>query len=284
MKNLRVILIMFLPFCLCTESCVNKDQRNVGFFKNTPAYGLAKAVEKGDLKQIENMVKDDSTLLEIANPVSGSNVLVLCLYVEQFESFKKLLELGADPNFLNPYTKYSVLILSIDYFGSSLEWIEDSRYAKLLLDYGADPKYAIEDDFTNEKNHHVMATSPLIKASRINLDLVKLLIEYGADPYRRLGEKQRTPFRAALQASQFEIIYYFINSLNVNVNQPLYFRTEDSLFIQDYVVTRLMFNNIRAEQQGLPIDIEGAEERWNLIKYLESKGVDFVNYKYKRLK
>lgn len=284
MKLTKVILILLLPLYLCMESCGQKDSRYVAFFKETPAYELAKAVEEADLRKIEKLVKRDSTLLEVTEPEYGSNVLVLCLYVEEFDSFKKLLELGADHNFINPFDKHSVLIDAIVPFGSSFEWIEDNRYVELLLEYGADPNYAIENDFTNDKGRYVMATSPLMRAADLNLDVVKTLIKFGADPYRKLGENLLTPFGEALEATKVNIIYYFIDTLKVDIHQPLFIRSKDSLFIQDYIVTKLMLKNIRAEQQGLPIDIEGDEERWELIKYLESKGVDFVDYKYKRLK
>ena len=284
MNHLRIILILLLPLYLCMESCGKKDSRYVAFFKETPAYELAKAVEEADLRKIEKLVKRDSTLLEVTEPEYGSNVLVLCLYVEEFDSFKKLLELGADHNFINPYDKHSVLIDAIVPFGSSFEWIEDNRYTELLLEYGADPDYAVEDSFTNEKGRYVMATSPLMRASDLNLDLVKTLIKYGADPYRKLGKNQQTPFGEALEATKVNIIYYFIDTLKVDVHQPLYIRSKDSLFIQDFIVTKLMLENIRAKQAGKEIDIGRDKERWDLIKYLESKGVDFVNYKYKRLK
>ncbi len=280
MSNLKVLIVLLLPLYLCMESCGQKGSRNVAFFKDTRAYELAKAVERGALQKIQELVSQDSTLLIVTNTVSGSNVLTLCLYVEQFESFKKLLELGADPNSINSYDKYSILIDAIKYFGTQFEWREDYRYAELLLEYGADPNYVVEDSFTNERGSYVMASSPLMKASAMNLELVKTLIEYGADPYRKQGAKQLTPFGSAIRATQFEIIYYFIDSLEVDIYQPITVRSKDSIFIQDYIVDKRMLKIIRAEESSV-IDTVGNEEKWKLIEYLESKGVDFVNYKYK---
>lgn len=283
MKRFRIILVFLLPLYLCMESCGQKDSRYVAFFKETPAYELAKAVEEADLQKIEELVKGDSTLLEVTEPEYGSNILVICIDLEQFQSFKKLLELGADPNFINPYDKHSVLIDAIVPFGSSCEWIEDNRYAELLLEYGADPNYAIESEFTNEKGRYVEAESPIMRAAALNLDVVKTLIRSGADPNKKLGENLRTPFGEALRATKVEIVYYFIDTLKVDIHQPLFIRTKDSLFIQDYIVTKKTLKKIRAgEINGK--DIKITKERWDLIKYLESKGVDFVNYEYKRLK
>ena len=264
-------------------SCGQKVNRNVDFFKNTKTYGLAKAVQKGELQTIERLVKQDPALLELPNPVSGSNVLVLCLYVEKFESFKKLLELGANPNFINPYSKYSVLIQSCKPFGSAFEWIKDNRYAELLLQYGADPNYAVEEEFTNEQGIHFYATSPLMKASSLNLDLVKMLIKYGADYNKKLGSSKSIPFSASVESAQYDIIYYFIDSLGVDVHQPMstVIQMPDKkkviFYIQDYIMTKLMYEKLRDSK----VDIEIDKKRWELIQYLETKGVDFMNYDYK---
>jgi hypothetical protein len=85
-----ILLAMFLT------NCSQNMSKSTSFFKNTKAFELAIAVEKADLKSIENLVCNDSTLLGILNPISSANVLSLSLYLEQFESFKKLLALRAE--------------------------------------------------------------------------------------------------------------------------------------------------------------------------------------------
>ncbi|MCH8027118.1 MAG: ankyrin repeat domain-containing protein [candidate division Zixibacteria bacterium] len=282
MKRFRIILILLLPLCLCTESCGQGENRYVAYFKDTPAYNLAKAIKKNDLEKVEILIKQDSTLLQLTEPEFGNSVLALAVNVESFESFEKLLELGADANSMNPFTNYSVLMTSIRPFGSSLEWRDDNRYAELLLQNGADPEYAVEKFFIGEKRR-VWPDSPLMKASRSNLEMVKILIKYGADPFRKLGQEQQTPFGAALSRSRYDIIYYFIDTLEVDIHQPLSIRNKDSLFIQDYIVKKKILAKIRAREVNGK-DIQITKESWELIKYLESKGVDFVNYEYKRLK
>lgn len=275
--HLKPILVLFLCFGISLLSCSLMTGRNTKFFKETKAYELAKAVENGNLKKTERLVKKDPSLLEVTNPISGSNVLALCLYVEQFESFEKLLQLGADPNFTNPYTNYSILINSIMPFGSSSEWIKDNRYAKTLLEYGADPNYSVDKDFVNEKGHYISATSPLIKASSLNLDLVKLLVSHGANPYSKLIEDQRIPFASSVSASKFDIINYYIDSLNVDVLKPMRVvvrkpeNIEVTYYIQDYIKRFMSY------KEGS----EGYKKREQLISKLENMGVDFENYEYK---
>jgi len=295
MRQLKIIPFLLFNLCLCLVSCGQEDvSRNTAFFKDTKAYDLAKAVEKGDLESIEKLVKEDSTLLEFSNPVSGSNVLALCLYVEQFKSFKKLLELGANPNFINPYDKYSVLIDAIKPFGSQFEWRKENQYAELLLEYGADPNYAVENDFTNKKGYHISATSPLMKASDLYLDMVKLLIKKGADPYKKLGKKQETPFSEAVEGGHIDIINYYIDTLKVNMREPMSVivrqsnNQEVTYYIQDYIVNKftkaklmgdsLEIERLKRENTGIE---EANQDLWELIKKLEVMGVDFKNYDYK---
>lgn len=296
MSSHKLISIWLFVLCLCLTDCSQEISRNTSFFENTKAYNLAKAVEKGDTTTIEKLVKNDSTLLNFTNPITGSNVLVLCLYIEQFESFKKLLELGANPNFINPFTKRSVLIEAIRPFGNQFEWRKEHQYLELLLNYGADANYAIANDFKIDKpgvKGLIMSTSPLIKASSLDLDAVKFLMKSGADPYMKVGSKQITPFSEAVESGKIDIINYYIDSLKVDIHQPMSIvkrksnNEEVTYYIQDYITnkfTRAKLFNDKAEIERLKKqsqDIEEAnEELWNLIQKLESMGVDFKSYEY----
>ena len=157
-------------------------------------------------------------------------------------------------------------MISITYFNG---YGYDLRYMQLLLEYGADPNYAIEEDFVNVLGHSQHIASPLILASDLNLDMVKLLIKYGADPYKRLGQSQSTGFESALMGNinKYKIINYYIDSLHIDVKAPMYIRPiGDTLYIQDYV-RKFSFEK---EEEGLEIK-----------RKLEKMGVDFRNYKYK---
>lgn len=267
---MNTTVVLCCTFYWLLISCWQQSSRNVLFFKGTEAYDLAKAVESEDLDLIETLAKANPKLMDIANPISGSNVLALSVDIEKYNSFKKLLELGANPRFIDPYTKHSVLIDACKYYGN---WEIDNRYIQLLLQYGADPNYAIEEDFVDEKGHHHYATTALMEASRINLDMVKILIRGGADPYKKLGSRERTPFSIAIVGNKdrFIISNYYIDSLKVDVHKPMNIRGKDTIYIQDYI------RKYMAYKEGTESDNKKIE----FIKKLESMGVDFKNYKYK---
>ncbi len=295
MRHIKFINSILLIFCFAFSSCSQStENRNVEFFKGTKAYSLAKAVYDSDLKKIEELVRKDSTLLSVTNPISGSNVLSLSIHIEKYDALKKLLELGGNPNSVNSLTKYSLLIESIRPFGTQFEWRREHQYAKLLLEYGADPNYSIEEEFERKKGHFVMPTSPLREASSFDLDAVKLLIKYGADPYHKIKQDQSTPFSMAAQSGKIDIINYFIDSLKVDIHQPMrtVVRKPDNdtvtYYIQDYLVnkfTRAKIENDTSKLKSLkkenPNIEEANKELWKLIVRLQDLGVDFKNYEYK---
>lgn len=256
---------------LTISSCRQGNEQLVLAFTDTPAYELAKAVGREDLNKIEKLVSSNSALLKATNPVNGSNVLVLSIDMGKFNSFEKLLQLGSDPNSINPYSNYSVLINAFRSFGIDFVWGVDNLYIEKLLSYGADPNYAVEESFTNERGNHIVSTSPLMEASRLDYKAVKILIENEADYNKALGKNKSLPIGKALSFRKFDIIDYYIDSLKIDIHQPIRIRSRDSLFIQDYI----------KKFMGYKEGFEGYEKKQQLIQKLGRMGVDFKNYKYK---
>lgn len=279
MKQIKFLKIIICFLTLIGFYSCEKENDNVLFFKNTKAYMLAKAVEEEDLNKIESIVKNDPKLLEITEKTSGSNVLSLSLTIEKFNSFKKLLELGANPNFTNCYSKRSILIDACKFYNNPNPYSIDLRFIKLLLKKGANPNYVVEYDFKDTLQNYHMATSPIYEASAIDLNMVKLLIQSGANPYKKLNQNKSSPFSNSLKGfkNKFEIINYYIDTLKVDVKEPMCIVNREStneqveLYIQDYISKFMSY-----EKKS-----EGFEEKQKLINKLESVGVDFKSYKYK---
>jgi hypothetical protein len=258
--------ILLFTICLTIVSC-GQENRNVLFFKNTEAYDLALAVENQDLQEIEKLVTKNPKLMDFSNPISGSNVLALSLFIENYSSFKKLLELGSNPNFINPFSKRSILIDACKFYSNPKPYTVDLRYVKLLIENKANINYTIENDFIDKKGNHHMATSPLIEASKLDLEMVKLLINYGANPYKKLQQNQLSPFSSSLQGfkNRFEIINYYLDSLKVEIKEPLYIGEDSKMYIQDFIKKYFSYE----------IGTEGYINTQKLIKKLEDKGVVF---------
>lgn len=289
----KTFLLVILS-CLSLMSC-GQENKNVKYFKDTEAYKLAQAVEKNDTLEIKRMVSKNSELLEVTNPISGSNVLDLAVTLENYEAFRALITLGANPNFINPLTKRSVLIDACKFYWKPEPYTIDLRYIDLLLQKGANPNYTFEKDFTNEKGIYQRATSAIHEASKLDLGMVKLLIKYGADPYKKLEQHQNPPFYESLSGTEFDISNYYIDSLKVNIKEPLaVFENEDTkkknvVYIQDVVVNKFLKAKLQgdtAEMERLKSEnpkIEVSNEKgWKFIQKLEQMGIDFKNYQYKK--
>ena len=290
----KMYLIWLLVIYFFLISC--GQERNVEFFRETKAYDLAIAVGQNDTERIEYLVNRNPKLLNITNDHTGSNVLGLALYLENFESFKRLLDLGADPNFINPLTKRTPLINACRYYKKPEEYSIDLRYIELLLERGANPNYVVDTSFNDFKGHNQSATSAVHEASGLNLNMLKLLINYGANPFIKLNENYRLPLYSAFFGNKntISIVNYFIDSLKVDVNETLMkVVSEPSKEVLEYKIQDCITNKyLRAKISGDTMALERQlkenpkleienNERWEFIKKLESRGVDFKNYKYK---
>ena len=289
----KTFLLIVLT-CLSLMSC-GQESKSVKYFKETEAYKLAQAIEKNDAIDIKKIVGKNNMLLDITNPTSGSNVLDLAVILENYEAFKALIDLGANPNFINSLTKRSVLIDACKFYWKPEPYTIDLRFIELLLQKGANPNYALEKNFTNEKGIYQRATSAIHEASKLDLGMVKLLIKYGADPYKKLEQYQNSPFYESLSGTEFDISNYYIDNLRVNINEPLaIFEIEDTkmknvVYIQDVVVNKFLKAKLQGnttEMERLksqnPKITEANQKGWEFIQKLERMGIDFKNYHYKK--
>lgn len=253
------VAVLFLVFCGC-----NSEPLEVRHFESVRAYPLAQAVASEDLEWIEELVTADSSLLSVHEPVEGYDALFLRVDLESPAACQKLLELGADPNSINPHTRYSVLMTAIRPFGDQFDWRMDTQYANLLLEHGADPNYAVTEGFTNERGHYVRPSSPLMKASRLDPSFVRLLLKYGANPKQRVGGE--LPFAESISSASFEVMNYYIDSVGVDVRAPMHIRSSDSLYVGYYVRKYL----------GYEEGSENYRKTQRFIEHLEGQGVTSV--------
>ena len=265
----KLIIVFTCSFLIysCNES-PQKKQKYIDEFKGTEIEPLVNAIYKEDIKRIDDLIRDKPSLLNYTDSKYGSGVLEICISFEKYDSFKRLLELGADSNYINPINHYSILIESIRPFGSDTEWRQDNRYSFLLLKYKADPNYSTNRTEDNKGYSHI-GYSPLTKASSHNLEIVKKLVKYGGDINKRVDGT--LPFAIAVSSGKSDIVDYYIDSLKVNLKEPLQIRSKDSLFIQDYI------DKFYSYKKGS----EGFVKTQQFIRRLETKGVDFKNYSFK---
>lgn len=270
----------------CSQNS-KKQLKYINDYQGKDVEQLIRAIDQENIKEIDYLVNKNKNLLKYSDSLHGSGVLEISLDLEKFDSFKRLLELGADPNSINIFSRYSILIESIKSFGDDREWREDNRYALLLLSYNADPNYIVEKGFEDNKKHYHIGSSPLLRASSLNLEIVKELVKYGADVNKRIDGV--SPFAASIMSGNYNVSKYYLEILHTKPTDPLILREGDNLFVQDLIINKFTHAKVIGDSNRLDDlrkkipDIDRTNiKRWQMIKYLEKCGVNFKNYNYRK--
>lgn len=154
-------------------------------FPDASARALAKAAGDGDIKRIEQLVKEGVSV----NSKGTKGATPLFWAMRNYNGFKRLLELGADPN----------VVFGNGDGGSVMHWsitAKDKRLLTVVLKYGGNPNL-IDNQF---------GYTPLFTAQEAGVRAVEVLLDAGPD----INAKDRfgnTAVKAAAGLGRFEIVY-----------------------------------------------------------------------------
>ncbi len=139
-------------------------------------YDLIKAISNNDTVQIEYLIdkyklnvnqKDDDSI--------GTTLLRWSIYNNKKLSFKKLLDLGANPNFLDSIVTFPVISIAAEN--------PDTDYLQYCLDHKGDPNIISYHDKNGSQFFSPLdaaAASGNFADEKKLVDNIKLLIKYGA--------------------------------------------------------------------------------------------------------
>lgn len=197
---------MKILFCLCSIflisayacSDANLDKR-VLIFKNTPAWKLAKLIDKDDLPGMEDEIKKLEVSINYQEPLSGLTLLELAVRKDKYNAAEMLVKHGANPNIRNYHDGNNALIEAAHKY-------DTSKFLKLLLSHGGDPN----DVNYSEKVKNFPPTTALITAAFTNLENVRLLADAGADVNYKTPIGNTVLKQAALMNQVFIVRYLLI--------------------------------------------------------------------------
>ncbi len=230
-KILVVVIGIVLSITLSSCRAYEKgDLRitDIEIFKDTPAWELALAVKRQSTKSIEKTIRTNPGLLNFQEPHFGATLLLWSVGMEKYNSAKKLLELGADPDIASTYDGTTPLFQASGFSWVSVAWFpnEDPKYVKLLLQYGADPNTTFKGHNKPGINNIVeRGTSALMHSVGAGLEKTKALVKGGAD----LNYKTVTGRTAAVRAlfwGEPKYAYYLIAECKARVTEPIWAREE----------------------------------------------------------
>ena len=230
MKKLISVFLIF-AFLFTLSGCAFYTYEyitNVGIYKNTPAWELAKAVDNNNAWKIKSILKNEPELVDYKDPKYGATLLIWAVGTERYKAAKALLECGADPDIICTYTGGTAL-----YTASGYSWVDnyakkDAKYVKLLLEYGADPNIG----FAGSKNNNIdeIGTTPLMNSIGCGIEKTKALVEGGADIDYQLPESKKTAAIVAINYvwsntmdSEMIYAYYLIVEKKADISQEHYY-------------------------------------------------------------
>ena len=156
-------------------------------FPDPEVRALAKAAGDGKIKKIEQLVKEGGSVN--ARGTQGATPLFWAM--GNFAGFKKLLELGADPNVVYADGN-SVMLAAVT--------VKDRRILQAALEHGGNPNLPAGDS---------TGRTPIFDAMSTGIDMVDLLLKHGADINAR-NKLSNTPILTAAGRGDFEIVYHLL--------------------------------------------------------------------------
>lgn len=178
---------------------------------------------------------------------NGVTPLFVALSEEKPQSYKKLLELGADPNIVASEGRVVV---------NHAAGTKDSFWLQLALEHGGDPNLRNEAADVNKRG------TPLYFAIHMgSFENIKLLMEHGAD-INTVNEFGETPLSEAMGTARFDVVLYLLEQ-GADYNQP---HPRDPL--------QSFLGLARSRQLEWYCDPEQQRRLTEVWQWLEERGVD----------
>lgn len=208
MRKILSICLIAVLLCACHSSGRRLTGYNIKLWKETPAWKLAKAVQRNDTIAVNRILSEGKLSIDYREPTYGESLLSWAVLNNKIETVRFLLSKGANPNLHDHFKGESPIIESCG-LGVDIEIL------RLLLEHGGNPN----DHATEEDSITYMRSdeTPLYCAAGSSLEKTKMLIEAGADVNLALV-KGKTPLDHALIRNRFEVILYLLTECGVDPN------------------------------------------------------------------
>jgi ankyrin repeat protein len=256
-KNINKVILFILLF-IHLQSCINMDRGNsihsVAIYSNQ-YFELAKAMNDQDLKKIDEIVKTSHLNLNFADSINKLSLLNWCVINDKPRSFKKLLKLGADPNWTDTTGEFGPAIIY------SSQDRKNSDYLILAIKHGGNP------NIYSSKAQAWWDFTPILSAIYSKrLENVKILVTAGAD-VNYTPKDFCNPLVNAMEQDDIEIVKYLLLSGSDCSKATL--KRDDG-----QVVGVLFF----LREMPFPLNSENYKTKLEVIGILKSKGLDYWSY------
>lgn len=197
-------LVIALAFFVSIYQVNENSTWGFASYANAKEVDLVKAVIDGDLDSIEYLVTEKQVNVNAEND-RGDSPLVAAYEANQFDSFKKLLTLGADPNHLpkNRVRKSAAGMVITEL--NPQRAAQNKHYLVTLFNHGLNPHLADKV----ESLFHLSVTS--------DIETVRKFLSYGVDYNLKL--KWGTPLEYAVLEENWDIVIELLELPEIEVTQ-----------------------------------------------------------------
>jgi len=218
---LNLLLIFCSSFC-CSKTENGSTIRDVEIFKGTPAWDLARALDRKNIKEATEIVKKDRSIINYQDPKFGITLLIRSVLSENEKAVDFLLSNKAEVNIVAKIGG-TALFYAVAHSWNDVYANEDGTYVRKLLLAGADPNIP----YCSPKYEGVLSpikcgTSPLMHATQRGMEKVRLLVEHGAN----INYKTELGHTAAIKAllhNKVDVAYYLIVEKKARIDEPYYY-------------------------------------------------------------
>jgi len=209
-----VTLLVVLLNITCSDTTKIDKSKLMGYdyrlFKNTRTWELAQAVERGDTAKIGLCVIANKNLISDREPIYGQTLLIMAVENRNYNSVKKLLDLGANPNLQDKFDGNSALMSAMDIrVEGDKGFVADARFLNILLRHGGNPNDIQKSgNIKSNRNHFTV----LQRACSSGItEYVKILLKAGADVNLNGGDGANPLFYAVVSRNP-DIVLLLLNS------------------------------------------------------------------------
>lgn len=167
--------ILLLHSCNTTNYLPGFDFK---LFSNSPVNKLAKAVEKEDVKKINELLKDKSINVDYKEPKFGHTLLMLAVANNKTQSVEALLRNNANPNLTSKGNEDNSVTIAAENYSD----VCDTAMLNLLINYGGNINFIqhINRVENNGMTSIVNRTTLMIAVRNDCYLIAKYLIDKGA--------------------------------------------------------------------------------------------------------
>jgi len=257
-----VIIIMLLQALLTACAAIGRIREreyriiDIEIYKNTPAWELAKAVKKQDVKKIARIADETPKLLDYQDPTYGSTLLYWSVGMEKYKSTEALLKGGANPDVISVYEGGTPLYRAASFSLIDNDAKKDPKYVKLLLEYGADPNIGFIGDGIS--NIWEIGTTPLMQSIGCGMEKTRALVEAGADINYQTEEGMTATLMALMSGQNstlegLEYAHYLIVEKQADVTRPWFLASGEPM--PPVVILRSWIYDLDSEEYKLKMEI-----------------------------